>query len=78
MAGDAADVDAEEYLRVRDRELVDGVGSIHEVVRVLVFRIVFGLDEVAREVQSAGRGMTALAALAEQIASHFRVWPVKP
>ena len=78
MAGDAAHVDAEEYLRVRDRELVDGVGPVHEVVRVFVFRVVFRFDEVTREVQCAGRGMTALAALAEQIASDVGVWPVEP
>ena len=77
VAGDAAEVQAQQHLAVRDRELVDRVRPVDQVVSVLRVWIVLGLDEVAREVQGAWRGVAALAALRQQLGDDLGVGPIQ-
>ena len=67
VARNAAQVQAQQRLAVRDRELVDRVRAVDQVVGVRLVGVVLGFDEIAREVQRSGRGVAALAPLGQQV-----------
>src|SRR5262249_35777043 len=62
VTGNASQVHAEKYFGISNSKLVDGIGEVDQILRIRSFRIIFGLYEVASEVQRSRNRKAGLAA----------------